>query len=55
MIPHNHTERIEGCFRCDLSADEVDRFDYAVIDASDKDGVDYSKECYDLDYEVDNV
>lgn len=24
-IPHNHAEYVEGCFRCDLSRDEVDR------------------------------
>lgn len=22
-MPHSHTTRVEGCFRCDLSADEV--------------------------------
>jgi hypothetical protein len=22
-VPHNHTERVDGCFRCDLSADEA--------------------------------
>lgn len=24
MVPHDHREYVEGCFRCELSRDEVD-------------------------------
>lgn len=28
MTAHNHSEHVEGCFRCELSHDELDpRFD----------------------------
>jgi hypothetical protein len=25
VTAHTHPERVDGCYRCDLSADEVDR------------------------------